>query len=113
MEKTKNAEMVNSQSTKATFSWYLTAFQREGNLWLEWSTDAPFRAQKDKIEVYSGGWPSNPDSDSRKWTWADPDNSPWNSGLPWGSDWYCARIAQSAPDGPYVYVQQIITKADE
>ena len=27
-------------------------------------------------------------------------------GLRWGSDWHCARIAQSPPNGGYVYVNQ-------
>ncbi|QHI38326.1 hypothetical protein IMCC3317_37170 [Kordia antarctica] len=98
------------QTATKSYEWKLTTFERQGNLFVEWSTNAPFRAQKDKIEVYEKGWPSNPDSNSKAWTWADAKNSPWNTGLTYGADWYCARIAQSAPDGPYVYVEQIITK---
>jgi hypothetical protein len=54
----------------------LSAFEKQGNLWLQWSTNAPFRAQQDKIEVYANGWPSNPDSNAKAWTWADTKNSP-------------------------------------
>lgn len=112
MSQTKNVEEVAAamQTVTKKFEWTLSAFEKQGNLWLQWSTNAPFRAQQDKIEVYANGWPSNPDSNAKAWTWADAKNSPWDSGLRWGSDWYCARIAQSAPNGPYVYVEQIITK---
>lgn len=105
-----NEKATSHQTVTKTFNWTITTFERRGKLWIEWSTDAPFRAQKDKIEVYEKGWPSNPDSNAKAWTWADTKNSPWNSGLDYGADWYCARIAQSAPDGPYVYVEQIITQ---
>lgn len=110
MEKSVTATSAKTQSATKTYSWTLTAFQKQGNLWLEWKTDAPFRAQQDKIEVYAGKWPSNPDSNSKSWTWADMGNSPWDSGLDWGSDWYCARIAQAPKNGPYVYVEKIITE---
>jgi hypothetical protein len=105
-----NDDLANEQTVTKAFEWKFTTFERQGNLWVEWSTNAPFRAQKDKIEVYEKGWPHNPDSNAKAWTWADPNKSPWNSGLTYGEGWYCARIAQSAPDGPYVYVEQIITK---
>ncbi|WP_430410093.1 hypothetical protein [Kordia sp.] len=108
-----NEEKISRrQAAKKTYSWELVTFEKQGKLWLEWRTDAPFRAQKDKIEVYKGKWPHNPDSEATAWTWAES-NSPvggWNSGIEFGSDWYCARIAQKAPDGPYVYMEQIITK---
>ena len=110
MEKVKNTS--NSQTDSRTFTWHLKAYEKQGNLWLEWSTNAPFRAQQDKIEVYSNGWPSNPDSNSKAWTWADKDKSPWDTGLRWGSGWYCARIAQAPKNGPYVFVEQIITQED-
>lgn len=94
----------------ATYTWTLTAFQRQGDLWLQWSTDAPFRAQQGQIAVYQGTtWPPNPQDDTKATTWDDSNNSPWNTGLRWGSDWYCAYIAQSPPNGSYVYNIQLIT----
>jgi len=92
-----------------TFTWTLTAFQQQGNLWLKWSTDAPFRAQQGQIHVYDRTeFPSNPQDHTKEWTW-DDSNSPWNTNLPWGTDWYCAYIAQASPNGPYKYLVQLIT----
>jgi hypothetical protein len=94
----------------ASYSWTLTAKQQHGNLWLQWSTDAPFRAQQGQISVYSGtAFPSNPQDDRKAWSWDDANKSPWDTGLPWGSDWYCAWIAQASPNGPYKYVVTLIT----
>jgi hypothetical protein len=94
----------------STYTWTLTAFQQHGNLWLKWSTDAPFRAQQGQISVYKGtGWPSNPQDNRKTWTWDNYDNSPWDTTLPWGSDWYCAWIAQASPNESYVYVVQLVT----
>lgn len=103
--------MTNKQTVQASYEWTLIAYESEGNLWLEWSTDAPFRAQQDQIHVYSGGWPKGDLSiPGAAWIWADQKNSPWNTGLIAGSDWYCARIAESAPNGPRVYVNKLVTK---
>jgi hypothetical protein len=94
----------------STYTWTLTAFQQHGNLWLKWSTTAPFRAQQGQISVYNGiNWPSNPQDNRKAWTWDDYGNSPWDTNLPWGADWYCAWIAQASPNGPYVYVVQLVT----
>ncbi|HEX5727604.1 MAG TPA: hypothetical protein VFX98_19180 [Longimicrobiaceae bacterium] len=94
-----------------SFTWNLTAFQRQGNLWLQWSTDAPFRAQQGQIHIYSGtSFPSNPQDDTKAWTWDNYNNSPWDSGQRWGSDWYCAYIAEKSPNGPYAYVIQLVTQ---
>ena len=98
------------QSVTNSYDWTLSAYEHQGNLWLKWSTTAPFRAQQDKIQVYENGWPSNPDSNAKAWTWANLDNSPWDSGLLWGSGWYCARIAEAPANGPYVYVETIVTE---
>lgn len=97
------------QTVKKSYEWALTTFERQGNLWLEWSTTAPFRAQQDRIVVFADGFPSDAGSSSKAWTWADSDKSPWDSGLTYGADWYCARIAEAAPNGPYKYVEQITT----
>jgi hypothetical protein len=100
------------QTDSKTYTWKLTTFEKQGNLFLEWSTDAPFRAQQDRIVVFENGFPRDAGASSRAWTWANS-NSPkggWNSGLNYGDDWYCARIAQAAPNGPYVYMEQIVTK---
>jgi hypothetical protein len=93
-----------------SYEWTLTARQQQGALWLEWSTDAPFRAQQGQIVVYQGTtWPQNAQDDVKASTWDDSNNSPWKTGLPWGSDWYCAYIAQSPPNGPYVYNVRLFT----
>lgn len=110
-EKSETA-VTSPQSVTNNYEWTLTAYEQQGNLWLSWSQSAPFRAQQDKIEVYTS-WPSNPDSNAKAWTWADLDNTPWDSGLRWGSDWHCARIAQSPPNDGYVYVNQLITQENE
>ena len=93
-----------------TYTWSLTAFQRQGNLWIDFSSTAQFRAQQGQISVYNGtGFPSNPQDNRRIWSWDNPGVSPWDTGLSWGSDWYCAWIAQSPPNEGYVYVVQLIT----
>ena len=93
-----------------TFTWDLTASQQQGTLRLKWGTDAPFRAQQGPISVYAGtGFPDNPQDNRKAWTWDDSGNTPWNTGLPWGSDWYCAYIAQEPPNGPYTYIVRLVT----
>jgi hypothetical protein len=94
-----------------TYQWALTAYQVQGNLWLAWNTDAPFRAAQGQIAVYTGrGFPANPQDNIKVWKWDEPTGT-WDTGLPWGSDWYCAWIAQTGPaGGPYVYVVQVITQ---
>lgn len=98
------------ETAEKTYSWKLTTFEKQGNLWLEWTTNAPFRAQQDLIKVYKNGFPRDPNASSAAWNYADKDKTPWDTGLRYGADWYCARIAQAAPNGPYVYMEQIITK---
>ncbi len=111
--KTYIMEKVTQQQTdKKSYEWTLTTFEKQGNLWLEWSTNAPFRAQQDRIVVFADGFPADAGGSSKAWTWANS-NSPsggWDSGLTYGADWYCARIAEAAPNGPYQYVEKITTK---
>ena len=94
----------------STYTWSLIAYEQHGTLWLQWSTDAPFRAQQGQISVYeSTAWPANPQDTRKAWTWDDLSNTPWNTGLAWGNNWYCAYIAQASPNGPYKYNVQLIT----
>lgn len=94
---------------QATFGWTLTAFQQHGTLWLQWNTSAPFRAQQGQILVYNTtSFPSNPQDNVKTWAW-DDNSQPWNTGLPWGSNWCCSRIAQASANGPYVYFLQLTT----
>lgn len=94
----------------SSYSWTLTAYQKQGNLWIKWTTTAPFRAQQGQISVYSNAsFPSNPQDNRKAWSWDDQNNHDWNTNLPWGSDWYCAWIAEKPSNGPYTYVTQLIT----
>lgn len=98
--------------TSANYFWALNAYQLQGTLWLSWSTNAPFRAQQGQIHVYNGqSFPSNPQDATKAWSWDNENGggSGWNTGLPWGSGWYCAWIAQKSPNGPYAYAVQLIT----
>ncbi|WP_046758114.1 hypothetical protein [Kordia jejudonensis] len=103
-------EATRKQTAKKTYSWELVTYEKQGKLFVEWRTNAPFRAQKDRIVVFEKGFPRDAGGHSKAWTWADANKSPWNTDLPFGAEWYVARIAEAAPDGPYVYVEQIITK---
>ncbi|OEJ98734.1 hypothetical protein A8C32_05930 [Flavivirga aquatica] len=95
--------------TKASFTWTLKAYEDQGNLFLKWHTDAPFRAQQGQIHVYKGNsFPSDPKKDTKAWTWDDK-NNPWNTKLPWGTGWHCAWIAEKPSNGPYTYVVKIVT----
>jgi hypothetical protein len=94
----------------ATFQWTLEPYESQGYLWLRWSTNAPFRAQMGQIHVYSSNYfPSNPQDDTRGWCWEDQHDHNWNTGLPWGTNWYCGYIAEKPSNGPYVYVVHTIT----
>lgn len=96
-----------------SYTWTLTARQERGTLWLSWNTSAPFRAQQGQISVYSSSsFPSKPQDNRRAWSWDNENNADWNTGLPWGSDWYCAWIAQMSPNGPYTYVVQLVTTGE-
>lgn len=93
-----------------TYTWSLSAYQKHGNLWIKWSTNAPFRAQQGQISLYkTSSWPSNPQDNRQAWSWDDQNNHDWDTGQPWGSDWYCAWIAQRSPNGPYAYAVQLVT----
>lgn len=48
-----SATSTNPQPVSASFQWTLTAYEEQGNLWLKWSTTAPFRAQQGQISVYN------------------------------------------------------------
>lgn len=92
-----------------TFTWTLSAFEQQGKLCLDWGTNAPFRAQQGQVIVYNGtSFPENPQENVNQWAW-DNNPHPWNTGLTWGSDWYCAYIAQESPNGPYTYFVTLIT----
>lgn len=93
-----------------SFTWHLNAREERGNLILDWGTNAPFRAQQGQVMVYAGdSFPPNPEDDVKTWTWDDPDKRPWDTGLPWGRDWYCAYTAEDA-NGKRVYFIQLITE---
>jgi hypothetical protein len=95
-----------------TYTWTLQAKQQHGNLFLMWNTNAPFRAQQGQITVYKGtSFPPNPQGNVAKWSWDDQNTAGWDTGLPWGSDWCCAWIAQKGSSGPYVYGVQLTTVA--
>jgi hypothetical protein len=93
----------------ATFTWTLEAYEQHGNLCLKWKTTAPFRAQQDQIHVYHDGFPPDPAVPGAFWIWADKDCC--DTGLPWGTGWNCAYIAQAAPNGPYIYFIRLTTDA--
>ncbi|XUM22428.1 hypothetical protein ACRAVF_02250 [Bradyrhizobium oligotrophicum S58] len=104
---------TNPQTASATFQWSLTSYEEQGNLWLKWSTNAPFRAQQGQISVYSGSsFPSDPKKDRKAWSWDNEHGggSGWDTGLRYGSDWYCAWIAEKSPNGPYAYAVTLVTK---
>ena len=93
-----------------SYTWTLTAYQLHGTMWLTWSTTAPFRAQQGQISVYKGEtFPSNPQDDRKEWKWDDFTNDPWDTNLPWGTDWCCAWIAEKPPNEDYVYVVKLRT----
>ncbi|MEP0266873.1 hypothetical protein [Dokdonia sp.] len=92
------------------YEWTLEAYENQGNLWLKWTTDAPFRAQQGQLHVYSGNdFPSNPQDETKAWKWDTDKNNPWDTGQRWGTGWHCAWIAEKPSNGPYTYVVKIIT----
>ena len=99
---------------QAQFEWTLNAYEKQGNLWLEWSTNSPFRAQQGQIHVYNSGFPSNPQDDTKAWSWDNVNQNQtihWDSGLRWGTGWNCAYIAEASENGPYKYFIQLTTDA--
>ena len=101
---------VADADVSRSYTWTLTAYQNQGKLWLRWHTDAPFRAQQGQISVYNGNFfPSKPQDDRKVWSWDNEHTGGWDTGLPWGSGWYCAWIAEASPNGPYKYAVQLVT----
>ena len=108
-----SATSTNPQPVSASFQWTLTAYEEQGNLWLKWSTTAPFGAQQGQISVYnSSSFPSDPQKDRKAWSWDNEHGggSGWDTGLRYGSDWHCAWIAEKSPNGPYAYALKLVTK---
>jgi len=111
LEKNISDGATSVTEASGTFTWNLNAYQLHGNLWLSWSTTAPFRAQQGQIMVYNGqSFPANPQTNMKAWTWDSDGGSQWDTGLPWGSNWYCAYCAQTSPNGLYAYVATLVTK---
>jgi hypothetical protein len=104
-------EATAVESASASYTWYLNAYQLHGNLWLSWSTTAPFRAQQGQIMVYTGEFfPANPQDNVKVWQWDNLNSGGWDTGLPWGAGWYCAWNAQKSPNGPYAYIVKLVTQ---
>jgi hypothetical protein len=107
------AAIANEQEASASYTWTLITYQEQGNLCLKWHTTSPFRAQQGKIAVYNGqSFPADASKDIKKSSWDNENGggSGWNTGLTYGSDWYCAWIAEKSPNGPYTYVVKLVTK---
>ncbi|GLH82336.1 hypothetical protein SSBR45G_72450 [Bradyrhizobium sp. SSBR45G] len=107
-----SATSTNPQTASKSFPWTLTSYEEQGNLWLKWTTGAPFRAQQGQIAVYNNGFPADPQKDRKAWSWDNEHGggSGWDTGLRYGSDWSCAWIAEKSPNGPYTYVVTLVTK---
>lgn len=103
---------MQTGSGEASNTWTLEYENRQGNLWLRWTSSNSVRPQQGKIEVYQNGWPSNPDSDAKAWTWDDKVGDWWDSGLNYGPGWYCAYICEnySGNGGGYRYLIQVVTE---
>jgi hypothetical protein len=99
-------------ATTAKLEWTLDAFEKQGNLWLRWSTNAPFRAQKGRVYVYKGAFPANPTDNDKTWSWDNENKPEWDTKLPWGTGWNCAYIAEKPADGPYVYFIKLTTTSE-
>jgi hypothetical protein len=111
MQETAAALDVSPVQAQASFQWTVNLYEHQGKCYLHWSTTAPFRAQKGKIVLYANSFPSNPNDRVIAWTWDDRNKNPFNTGQTWGSGWCAAYIAESSPDGPYVYfVKTAVTK---
>jgi hypothetical protein len=107
---TESVEVSAPIIAKETYTWTLEAFEKQGRLWLQWTTTAPFRAQDGQITVYSQGFPANPENNRVVWKWDDqwsPDG--WDTLLVYGTDWYCAWIG-GATGKPYQYIVKLITR---
>lgn len=110
---TQSADAETMQQTvKASFEWTLEAYQNRGNLFFRWSQNSPFRAQQGQIRVYENSFPGNPNDRVVAWQWDDFNAQPWDSGLRWGSNWFCARVASvgNPNDNNYRYFLQLVTK---
>lgn len=95
--------------SEATFTWEMSALESHGNLYLEWRSDAPFDPEKGQITVYKNQeFPHDPRDEVKASISDTSHKDPWDTGLPWGSDWYCAHIAKG-PSGDFVYINQLIT----
>ena len=103
---------VSPVTNQGQFQWTVKLFENLGMCWLQWSTNAPFRAQQGRVCLYAGSFPSDPTA-AVAWTWDDINQpNPFNTGKPWGSGWCAAYIAQASPNGPYVYFVQTPVTTD-
>jgi hypothetical protein len=97
-------------TAERAYTWRLRLFNTGGSgsqgnrCAMEWSTDAPFRAQQGRICLYEGSFPSDPTA-AKEWTWDDA-KQPFVTNQHWGPGWCAAYIAQKGSNGPYVYLLQ-------
>jgi len=89
--------------TSAVYTWMLTLTDYAGRCCLQWSTNAPFRPQQGRICLYARTFPADPEA-ARVWCWDNEYRHHFVTDEAWGPDWCAGWIAQTAPNGPYVYL---------
>lgn len=102
------SKIGNSVTNQATYTWTLTLYEQNGNLFVAWTGDETFRLMNDRVEVYKDGFPDQP-GEAAWSSWMDPHHvSPLDTGLRSGSDWYGAIVAQGEfGTGPFRYVVKV------
>ncbi len=99
---------MNHQASNC-YTWKLETYDQQGQLFIRFGTDAPFRLHQGKIVVYNKTeFPLDPNADVKTYEW-DENNSPWDTGLPSGKGWHYAWIAENH-SRQYIYIAKGITE---
>ncbi|POF32234.1 hypothetical protein [Roseibium marinum] len=92
----KNKGTLSSASITASgqWTWSVTLTDFGGNCLISWSSNAPFRAQESKVQLFEF-----PSGDVVAETWATEQSGSWDTGKPYGQGWGARYIAQIGPTG--------------
>lgn len=78
-----------SVSASGQWTWSVTLTNMDGNCLISWASNAPFRAQESKVQLFE-----YPSGDVVAERWATEQSGSWDTGKPYGKGWGARLIAQ-------------------
>lgn len=87
-----------------TYRFRLRLFEKQGKVHISWETNCPSLPTEARVHLYSGPFPSDPDSTYAWGKWTGVTNGTFETDKPWGSGWRAALIGRDMHHGAFKYV---------